>query len=272
MVGGAGDNGLDFVDVDGSSSISNTDAEVALDTQIGHGVAPGMHMTYWLGKDNSDGTLEDVLQAAESSGIKVISNSWGCDGCGIDSTMDTILQAGAATGQTYDFSSGDSGASVDRSVPAASPYVVAVGGTNLQIDGSGNWSSETGAPDSGAGCEQSYSKPLWQTGISGAMKWGDGACTGRAEPDVAADQDIGTFLWYDGAERCCIGGTSLAAPIWAAATVVYNKHNANTGRAGVGFPPPSSTEWRTTRRHTPTTSTTSRRATTASPPAPAGTR
>jgi hypothetical protein len=238
VVGGSGDNGLDFIDVDGSSSITNTDAEVALDTQIGHGEAPGLHMNYWLGKDNSDGTLEDVLMAAQSSGTKVVSNSWGCDGCSPDGTMDTILQAAAAAGQTFYFATGDSGASVGASRPAYSPYVVAVGGTNLQVDGSNNWSSETGAPDGGGGCRNDETRPSWQVGISGELVYPSSSCTGRAEPDVAADMDIGTFLWYDGAERCCIGGTSLATPIWAAATVIYNKHNLGTGRPGVGFDAP----------------------------------
>jgi kumamolisin len=238
VVGGSGDDGLDFIDVDGSSSITNTDAEVALDTQIGHGEAPGVHMDYWLGKDNSQGTLEDVLQAAESSGIKVISNSWGCDGCSPDSTMDNILQAGAATGQTFYFATGDNGASVGASRPAYSPYVVAVGGTSLNIDGSGNWSSETGAPDGGGGCRNDEARPSWQVGISGELIYPSSSCTGRAEPDVAANMDIGTFLWFDGSEQCCIGGTSLSTPIWAAATVIYNKHNQATGRPGVGFDAP----------------------------------
>ena len=234
----AGDNHLNFIDVDGSSSDTSGDAEVALDTQISHGMADGLHMDYWLGSDNSDGTLEDTLQAAESSGVKVISNSWGCDGCGTDSNMDSILQAGAATGQTFYFSTGDNGASVGRSRPADSPYVVAVGGTQLNIDGSGNWSSETGSSGSGGGCDNGETRPSWQVGISGELVYPSSSCTGRAEPDVAANMDIGTFLWYDGAERCCIGGTSLATPIWAAATVIYNKHNANTGRPGVGFDAP----------------------------------
>ena len=237
-VGGPGDDGLDFIDIGGASSISNTDNEVALDTQIAHGVAPGVHETYWLGVDNSDSTLEDVLNAAEASSVKVISNSWGCDGCSTNSTMDNTLQAGAATGQTFYFSSGDSGASVGRSRPADSPYVTAVGGTNLTTDGSGNWSSEDAWSGSGGGCENGYTRPSWQTGIGSPLVWPSTACTGRAEPDVAADAGIGTFLFFDGSETCCTGGTSLAAPIWAAASVIWNKHNAATGRPGIGFSAP----------------------------------
>src|SRR4029077_4461247 len=53
-VGGSGDDGLNFIQVDGATTESDTDVEVALDTQIAHGVAPGSHLTYWLGHDNSN--------------------------------------------------------------------------------------------------------------------------------------------------------------------------------------------------------------------------
>ena len=53
-VGGAGPNGLEFIQVGGSSTINGKD-EVALDTEIAHAVAPGIHETYWLGA-NGHGT------------------------------------------------------------------------------------------------------------------------------------------------------------------------------------------------------------------------
>ena len=61
-IGQAGDDGLDFIQVDGAGSETDTDAEVALDTENAHGIAPGVHETYWLGSDNSNSTLEDVLE------------------------------------------------------------------------------------------------------------------------------------------------------------------------------------------------------------------
>jgi hypothetical protein len=238
-VGAAGDDGLTYVNVDGASGISNTDPEVALDTMSAHGVAPGVHETYWLGVDNSFATLEDVLNAAEASSVKVISNSWGCNGCSVDPTFENTLQAGAATGQTFYFSSGDDGAPVGRSTPAVSPYVVAVGGTTLHLSG-GAWSSETAWDGSGGGCDNGLARPSWQTGISGEKVWPSGACTGRAEPDVAAlaDPNTGVYLYFHGGNQCCWGGTSLAAPIWGAASVIWNKHNAATGRPGIGFSAP----------------------------------
>lgn len=249
-IGQGGDDGLDFITVDGSTTESDTDAEVALDTQNAHTVAPKIHETYWLGHDNSFSTLEDVLNDAANSSIAVISNSWGAQSnpCSVDSNMETSLQHGAATGKTFYFSSGDAGASGGCSYPAVSEYVVAVGGTALNTNPPGTYISES-AVDNGGGCLDSEPRPSWQTGIGTAQTWGTPptTCTGRAEPDISAITGFctdgtncgpGTFIFFGGSGHCCFGGTSLAAPVWAASTVVWNNHNAASGRPGVGFDAP----------------------------------
>ncbi len=240
-VGQAGDDGLNWIQVDGSTTESDTDNEVALDTQIAHGVAPGIHLTYWLGHDNGNSTLEDVVNDAANSSISIISNSWGAQsgGCPSDSNMENSLQHGAAVGKTFYFSTGDSGASSGCSWPAISQYVVAVGGTTLAFGAGSNspYTSET-ALDNGGGCSNSESRPSWQTGIGSPLVWPSTACTGRATPDVSANSGSGTYLYFDGSPSCCTGGTSLSAPIWAAASVIWNKHNAATGRPGIGFDAP----------------------------------
>jgi uncharacterized protein (DUF2237 family) len=232
-VGGSGDDGLNFIPVGGTSTV-NEDGEVALDTEIAHGVAPGIHETYWLGHD-SGAIMETVLADAAASSISIISNSWGAQssGCPTDTNMETALQAGAATGKTFYFATGDSGAASGCSYPATSQYAVAVGGTNLA-----SITNET-ALANGGGCSNAEPRPSWQTGIGTPLTSPGGSnCTGRATPDVSADSGIGTYLYLDGSPSCCTGGTSLATPIWAAATVIYNKHNAASGRPGVGFDAP----------------------------------
>ncbi len=245
-VGQNGDDGLNWVQVDGASTITSGDNEVALDTEIAHGVAPGIHETYWLGKDGSGTTLEDVLNTAANSGIAIISNSWGeadSNGnpvCTVDSNDETSLQHGAATGKTFYFSTGDSAASAGCEYPAVSQYVVAVGGTTLSVSQPGStWASETALNNTG-GCNGSEPRPSWQTGIGTAYTWGSPptTCTGRAVPDVSADSGNGAYLYFDGAASCCTGGTSLAAPIWAAGSVIWNKQNASSGRPGIGFSGP----------------------------------
>jgi kumamolisin len=240
-IGKAGDDGLNYIQVDGSSSISNTDTEVALDTQIAHGVAPGLHETYWLGKNNENSTLEDVLNEAANSSIKVISNSWGAqeNPCNVDSNMESALQHGASTGKTFYFATGDSGASAGCSYPAVSQYVVAVGGTALEVGAGSSWKAEE-AIENGGGCLGSEPRPSWQTGIGTAFTWGSPPteCSGRAEPDVSANSGFGVYLFVDGSAGCCTGGTSLATPIWSAGSVIWNKHNGETGRPGIGFAAP----------------------------------
>jgi Pro-kumamolisin, activation domain/Bacterial Ig-like domain (group 3)/Subtilase family len=251
-IGQAGDDGLNFIQVDGAGTNSaNTDGEIALDTQNAHGVAPGIHETYWLGEDNSYGTLEDVLNTAANSSISIISNSWGkqANPCSVDSNMETSLQHGAATGKTFYFSTGDGGASVGCEYPAESQYVVAVGGTALTINDPGDVYGGESAVNNGGGCLASEPRPSWQTGIGTPQSWGTPPtnCSGRATPDVAAISGFctdgsncgpGTFVFFDGSASCCFGGTSLATPIWAAASVLWNKQNAGSGRPGIGFSAP----------------------------------
>ena len=242
VIGQAGDDGLNWVQVDGSTTESDTDTEVALDTQIAHGVSPKVHETYYLGHDNSYATLEDVLNQAANSSIQIFSNSWGAQAnpCSIDSNMENDVQHGASVGKTFYFATGDSGASSGCSYPASSQYVVAVGGTTLAF-GSGNLTGYTSesALDNGGGCLDAETRPAWQTGIGNAFVWGSSTpCTGRATPDVSANSGSGTTLYYDGAPQCCWGGTSLATPIWAAASVIWNKNNAASGRPGIGFAGP----------------------------------
>ncbi len=92
-------------------------------------------------------------------------------------------------GVTFVASSGDSGA--PPAYPAASPNVLAVGGTTLNLDASGNILSESGWSGSGGGI--STSKP------SRLPEWrGDPEHTARANPDVAYDADPNTgFPVYD---------------------------------------------------------------------------
>jgi subtilase family serine protease len=49
--------------------------------------------------------------------------------------------------------------------PATSPNVVAVGGTNLSVDASGDYLSETGWSGSGDGISAFESQPAYQKGV-----------------------------------------------------------------------------------------------------------
>jgi Pro-kumamolisin, activation domain/IPT/TIG domain len=244
-VGGTGANGLDFVQVGGASS-EDEEAEVALDTENAQTVAPGIHENYWLGHDNSVATLESVLNEAANSNIAVISNSWYLlGGCSSNAGMETSLQHGVATGKTFYFATADFGAREGCTFPSVSPYAVAVGGTDLEVAADSTWKSES-AFDNDGGCSNGVPRPTWQIGIGTPKEWASVNCTGRATPDVSADScyssegsGIGcwSFIYFDGGAGE-YGGTSLATPIWAAATTLWNKANIAAGRPTVGFAAP----------------------------------
>jgi Pro-kumamolisin, activation domain/Bacterial Ig-like domain (group 3)/Subtilase family len=246
--GGAGNDGINWVQVDGATTDTGTTAandrgEIALDVEVAHAVAPKSHLTYYLGKDSSNTTLEHVLNQAANSGINVFSNSWGCDGCSADANEETSLQHGVATGKTFFFATGDNGAAGKSSAgpqyPALSQYVVAVGGTNLTNDGSGNWQSENAWSGSGGGCLNSETRPTWQTGLGTAPVVFNSttACTGRVTPDVATNGGTNAYTYVDGADSPT-AGTSEAAPIWGAMALIWNNNNAGKGRPGIGFAGP----------------------------------
>ncbi|HEY8764394.1 MAG TPA: Ig-like domain repeat protein [Solirubrobacteraceae bacterium] len=246
--GGAGNDGINWVQVDGATTDTGTTAaadqsEIALDVEVAHAVAPKSHLTYYLGKDSSGTTLEDVTNQAANSTINIFSNSWGCDGCGVDSNEESSLQHAASVGKTFFFATGDNGAAGKNSkgpqYPSLSQYVVAVGGTNLNIDGTGAWSSETGWSGSGGGCLNAETRPSWQTGLGTVPNvFGTTtACTGRVTPDVSTNGGINAYTYVGGADAPT-AGTSESAPIWAAMGLIWNNNNAGKGRPGIGFAGP----------------------------------
>ncbi len=201
------------------STDTNELVETALDVESAHGMAPSIHMKYWLGDctlsagscNPSDVGLEGAISdAANDTSLHVVSNSWG--GGEATSATDPFVsntnasfQHAASVGTTFYFSSGDSGdysgssgTTPAPSYPADSPYVVSVGGTNLQTGSGYAYSSESawscttytactnrtlGTGGSGGGCSTVFARPSWQTGVGAAT------CSGRAEPDVSADAD-----------------------------------------------------------------------------------
>ncbi|MDQ1424161.1 MAG: hypothetical protein QOD72_1659, partial [Acidimicrobiaceae bacterium] len=249
VVNGTGANGIDFIPCSASACSGvpqSTDesalVETALDVESAHGIAPGSHMKYWLARTDGAGhpdfvALENTLDAAANdSTVKVVSNSWGIDDDVHDPIMDASLQHAAAVGKTFFFSSGDN---QTISYPATSPYVVAVGGTRLNLDGAFNYVSESTWSEippggSGTGCSEVFGRPSWQVGVGSFA-----TCDGRAEPDVAADADpaTGAYVRVGGAHGS-VGGTSLAAPLWAGMTAVWNQANINAGKPVVGFAAP----------------------------------
>jgi subtilase family serine protease len=145
--------------------------------------------------------------------------AWGGDESASETAQDAHFQH---PNVLFMASSGDNG--YGTSYPAASPNVIAVGGTHLRIGSSGR-TSETVWTESGSGCSTYEHKPLWQS---------DTGCSGRSVTDVAADADPASGLAVyssrsdSGAGWLVVGGTSLAAPLVAAMTAIAGPTTQST--------------------------------------------
>jgi subtilase family serine protease len=219
-----------------SSSTSGVD-EWNMDSQSSLAAAGGSisHMILYNVNDLSDASLSLGYNKAVTDNLaKSINVSLG--GCetsegSVEASQDQIFQSAVAQGQMFSVSSGDSGAyecgataGKAQSYPAVSPYVMAIGGTTLSTTGGNTWAGETvWACSSASTCQQSSSggagggpsltesAPSWQT-ASGVL----GTSTMRGVPDISFDAapSSGALVLVNGS-NAQIGGTSLAAPLWA---------------------------------------------------------
>ncbi len=211
-------------------SNSGWNQEEALDIEWAHAMAPNAKIVLIEAQSNTGNYLYTSQNTAASQpNCKEISNSWGGGEASGEAANDVYFQhAGIVTF----VSSGDNGGK--QQYPAASPYVVAAGGTSLNVDAAGNWLGETGWSGSGGGPSSYEPKPAFQNGISLLS-------SKRGIPDVSSDADPNTGVavyiagsWYQ------FGGTSVACPCLAGMTNnaghFYSSSNAqNTAiYAGLG--------------------------------------
>lgn len=189
--------------------------EIALDTQWAYAIAPSANILLVEAKSNS---LTDLLAAVDyalnpsefpDSKVVAVSMSWGANEFLYETSYDSHF---TSSNGAFFASSGDSGAGVIW--PAASPKIVAVGGTTLRLNTDGSVASETGWKGSGGGVSSREAEPSYQSlyGISGAKNH-------RCVPDVSYDADPNTgFSVYDTdyGGWLVVGGTSAGAPQWAA--------------------------------------------------------
>ncbi|MGD0012348.1 MAG: S53 family serine peptidase [Terriglobia bacterium] len=222
------------VSTDGSS-LSCTkrcdDTEQALDIEVAISMAPGLSSVIVYVSDTSDVSIFNKM--ASQNAAKTLSCSWGWSPA--DPTSDdTIFKEFAAQGQNLFVASGDSGAYGNRSryvYPADDAYVTSVGGTDLTTSSAGGpWKSETAWSDSGGGISpNNIAIPSYQKTAGVITTANKGSKTLRNSPDVAAEANTDNYICYDGTCEGGWGGTSFAAPRWAAFVALVNQQSvANT--------------------------------------------
>ncbi len=188
--------------------------EESLDVEWAHAIAPGAKIILVEAKNSFiSSMLSAVDYAVTQPNVHQVSMSWGGGDSVDDSTFDSHFNV---AGISFTASAGDSGSGV--LYPAASPYVVSVGGTALNVDGSGNVQSETAWSGSGGGVSLYESKPSYQNGFN--------SNSGRGIPDVSYDADpntgVSVYDSYGYGGWVQVGGTSVGAPQWAAAISIIN--------------------------------------------------
>jgi kumamolisin len=254
------------VDVDGEPVDTSDDSsvEVMLDIEVVAGICPKASIPVYFGHNFDEQSWINTIDKAIHDSVNnpsVLSISWGnpedalrsaWQGISIDHVSDSFKEA-ALMGVTICVASGDDGsddqggdgkAHVD--FPASSPFVLAVGGTDLRVRQGATtervWKDGTGIrPDGGAGgggVSTHFPRPAFQSGIT-IKNVNPGTILGRVVPDVSAhaqsdNRTTGYFMVVDG-NGILVGGTSAAAPLWASLILRINAMRAANGKKPVGY-------------------------------------
>ncbi len=210
--------------------------EESLDVEWAHAMAPGAKIILVEANSSSESDLFSAVQyAARQPGVSVVSMSWGGPEFSSETLYDSVFTTPSGhQGVVFIASSGDSGAPV--SYPAASPNVLAVGGTNLYLSGS-SYGSESGWSGSTGGVSIYEAQPTYQKGKVSQTS------TKRTSPDVAFNAGPNTGMSvYDsfgtpsGAPWLQVGGTSAGAPQWAALVAIADQGRALKGLGTLSTP------------------------------------
>ena len=235
------------VDSANTSSPGGGQAEVTLDIELMMAVAPGAsNILVYEGPNTEQGMIDTYAKMASDNQAKSSSSSWGSSEGGTSSAQiqaeNTIFMQMAAQGQSIFSAAGDSGANDNGSSlsiddPSGQPYMTAVGGTSLTTN-NGAYVSETTWSSGGGGISSVWPIPSWQQGLANSSN--KASSTMRNIPDVSLESDMSVgYDIYEAGGWGTWGGTSCAAPIWAAFTALVNQERATNGMGTLGFANPA---------------------------------
>lgn len=209
-----------------------------LDSQSSSGIAGNLKkiIFYNAGSLGDPDIAPAIERVVSENRVKAVNMSFG--GCetleylsGAMLLEDIAFEQGSAEGITFFASSGDGGASCQLLInagqpvvlgaveyPAASPYVVAVGGTSLLTNADYSYNAELSWVSGGGGISLWEVPGVWTAGVINPVNT---AAAQRAVPDIAmvGDPNIGgADVVVNGADTG-VGGTSLSSPlsvgVWA---------------------------------------------------------
>ncbi len=238
---------VNIVDFNGHAALNNESAvETEVDAEFSGQLAPGASIHVFPSSQNSDmGEVQLFTAILDDNRSKIVNYSWGdCEdqvSSAHKADMDKVFARAVAQGVNIFVASGDSGAlgcgtsEIVADYPGAVPFIVAVGGTTLNVANS--QPNETGWSGSGGGISKLYDLPAWQSGIGAAY-------VRRSFPDVSfnADPQTGQEAWVQYHSNSSdpykkmwltLGGTSIASPQWAGFTALVNE--ARGAKGSIGF-------------------------------------
>ena len=236
---------VNYIPVDGFNATGSGSGEAAADIEDVIGLAPQAVVDVYQAPNT--GEYQDFQAIFNANQDQVVSTSWGaCEpavGSNEAQAEQALFEQAATQGQTVLAAAGDSGSTgclgqlgapyssqLWVEDPASQPYVVGVGGTSLPSTGvetvwndSGTTSGAGGGGLSGIWCMPAYQYQSAIPGLIGQYSQTNSGCPSsspyiRQVPDVSADADpqTGYAFYFQGSWNVIAGGTSLAAPTWAA--------------------------------------------------------
>jgi subtilase family serine protease len=255
---------VNYIKEDGGAGTGAGEGEAALDIEDVIGLAPKATIDVYQAPNSNTGLIDNYTAIVDNEAVQVVSTSWGeCEaesGSSIISEESTLFEQAATQGQSVFAAAGDDGSTdcetsalgVDD--PGSQPYVTSVGGTTTTTDtvppSQTVWNdSSIDGGAGGGGLSSSHTMPSYQSGAPSSLHVINsdssgtpcGAASGsycREVPDVSANADeyTGYLIYYDGSWTG-IGGTSAAAPLWAAFTSLTDASSTCDGKA-IGFANP----------------------------------
>jgi kumamolisin len=240
---------------------SEVHGETAMDLQVAHAIAPDAQLVVVNARPTveGDGAYEKIGRMFSEAdrqfpgAVWSLSIGWGCEAF-VSATdlapVETALAAAQKNGTSAFDASGDTagleckGGDAWSAPPgpddigldsvASLPAMTSVGGTTLSTGPRGQWVTEHAWVDSplsqgtSGGVSALFDRPQWQRRLTIERD----TARRRLSPDVSAVADPFTGVRFIFKQQEVMGGgTSQAAPIWAALTVLMNQYLvANGGR------------------------------------------
>jgi subtilase family serine protease len=239
--------------------------ETSLDVEWAHAIAPGAKIVVAVADTDDTGNIAQVVsEVLPRYPDAIVVQSFGVDEAGAASDPDAartmnlaylnqVLHGGTVLAAAGDFGASNLTPFVGQPVPmaafpAASPLVLAIGGTmgdphpdglwqNGHYGGEQVWNEVIQNPTgllvgaTGGAPSTVYPAPPWQLGLTGVPT--------RAEPDVAFNAALdGGVIIVLGGKHGVIGGTSAATPQWAAIIGLANDLRGHGARTQLGLATP----------------------------------